>query len=87
MLGPYLELAQLIAFDHLQAVSERLFGPADQPAGVAAIGEDLGDAVEAAEQAHPHGAGRHVILDASRMHDDSQQGCLACLPRCGACGP
>src|ERR1039458_988390 len=40
---------------------------------LAAIGEDCGDRVETAEQAHQHGAGGHTVLDASRVHNHRQQ--------------
>lgn len=69
----HLELVQLIAFDGFHIVPEHLFGPADELARVASIREDLLDRVEAAEQAHQHGAGRDPVLDAGRMDDGSQQ--------------
>jgi hypothetical protein len=62
-----------VAFYDLDGVVKHIFCPVDQLACVAAIGEDSGDRVEAAEQAHQHGTGRHTVLDACRMHDHRQQ--------------
>jgi hypothetical protein len=61
------------AFDDLQGVPEHLFCPADQLTGVTAVGEDGGDGVEAAKQAHQHRSCRDPVLDAGRVHDRSQQ--------------
>ncbi len=63
----------LCAFDHLDRVTEHLFGPVDERARIATVGIDLGDGVEAAEQPHQHRAGRDAILDASRVYDHRQQ--------------
>jgi hypothetical protein len=61
------------ALDHLDRVTEHLFGPVDQRACVAAIDIDLGDGVEAAEQPHQHGAGCNPVLDGGRVYDHCQQ--------------
>src|ERR1035437_8044031 len=61
------------ALDHLDGVAEHLFGPVDQRTRVAAIHEHGLDGVEAAEQPHQHGTGRHAVLDAGRVYDHRQQ--------------
>ena len=71
--GQHLEFVRLIALDRLHVVSEHLFCPADELAGVPAIHEDLGYGVEGAEQAHQHGPCRDPVLNARRMHNHRQQ--------------
>ena len=63
-LGQYSKQVLLVAFYDFDGVAKHIFCPVDQFAGVAAIGKDLGDRVEAAEQAHQHGPGRHTVLNA-----------------------
>lgn len=71
--GQHMKALLIAAFDDLDGVAEHLFGPVDQCAGVAAIGENPGDALEPAEQPHQHGTRPDPVLDAGRMDHDGQQ--------------
>jgi len=72
-LGKHFEGMLFVPFEDLDIVVKHFFGPVDQLAGVAAVGEDLGDRVEAAEEPHHHSAGPNPVLDAGRMHHHGQQ--------------
>ena len=66
--GQDLEGVHLVSLNHLDIVTKHGLGPVDQRTRVAAVGEYLDYGVEAAEQAHQHGAGTHAVLNSRRMH-------------------
>ena len=72
-LGSHLEGVWFIAFDHLQLVAEHLLCPVDRRARVSAGGEDFAGRLEAAKQAHHHGAGTHAVLSPDRVNHSRQQ--------------
>lgn len=79
--------ALLIAsFDDLDGEVEHLLGPVDQGPGVAAIGENPGDALEPAEQPDQHGTRLDPVLDAGRMNHDGQQISLRVYRDVALCG-
>jgi hypothetical protein len=61
------------ALDHFDAVTEHLLCPVDQLACVDAVYEDRRESVEAAEEPHPHRAGRDPVPDTGGMHNHREQ--------------
>src|SRR5665213_3821171 len=71
--GQDVKALSIAAFDDLDGVAEHLLGPVDQGSGVSAIGKNLGDALEPAEQPDQHGTRPDPVLDAGRMNHHGQQ--------------
>lgn len=62
-LGQHLKDMLFVSFDDLDGVAEHIAGPVDQFSCIAAVGEDLRDRIDAAEQPHQYSPRRDPVLD------------------------